>query len=211
MKFEFKDHHGFSAYALFASLKIHFTSASYDYFKYHGKTNISESTFEKRKDKYSFYKLSRKYNLEQLKDYYVSNFLDGDVRWVGSISGPEGEEVYKKWQTRIQRLTYQFEQDIITLFDVTESPEEMLQVVDGQHPLLLTETMAGTVTIETLVILNDIMNFFPMWTKKIKDDIVWPNWKLKVEKYTPFLNYDIDKFRYILKEKLKEYYQFKFV
>jgi hypothetical protein len=151
----------------------------------------------KRNDKYSFYKLSRKYNLEELKNYYVSNFLEGDIRWIGAISGADGEESYKKWQTRMQRLTYQFEQDIIFLFDSSGS---FLHVDNGNHPYLLTMMMQGEVMIETVAILNDIMGFFPMWEKKIQDDIIWPNWKLKIVKYTPFIQYDKAKFKAIVKE-----------
>jgi hypothetical protein len=43
-----------------------------------------------------------------------------------------------------------------------------------------------------------------MWDKKIDDDIIWPDFKLKCEKYTPFLHYDKNKFKEILKEKIKE-------
>lgn len=197
MSFQYQEHHGYSAYVLYMALKLHFTSPSYDYFKYHGKTNVSESTFLKRRDKYSFYKLSRKYNLEDLKNYYVANFLDGDIRWVGAISGEDGEETYKKQQGRIQRLTYQFEQDIIFLF---ESSDNFLHVDNGDYPYLLKMLMQGEVTIETVAILNDIMGFFPMWSKKITDDIVWPNWKLRIEKYTPFIQYDKAKFKAIVKE-----------
>jgi hypothetical protein len=44
-----------------------------------------------------------------------------------------------------------------------------------------------------------------MWSKKIEDDIIWPNWEMKILKYKPFLNYDKVKFKAILKEKIKEY------
>mgnify|MGYP003351275880 CR=1 FL=1 len=197
MNFEFKDHHGYSAFALYNSLKLHFTSPSYDYFKYHGKTNVCESSFLNRKDKYSFYKLSRKYNLEELKNYYVANFLEVDIRWVGSIAGEDGAETYKKWQTRVQSLTYRFEQDIIFLF---ESSGNFLHVDNADYPYLLTMMMQGEVMVETVAILNDIMGFFPMWEKKIIDDIIWPNWKLRLEKYTPFIQYDKAKFKAIVKE-----------
>ena len=204
MSFEFEEGSGFSAFALYNALKLHFTSNSYNYFKYNGKTNVSKDKFSIRKDKYTFYKLSRKYNLEELKNFYVANFLETDVKWVGDIAGLEGEETYKKWQTRNQRLTYQFEQDIIYLFNKYEL-KDVLSVVDDWYPNLLQEMMQKNIMIETVVILNDMMNFFPMWQKKIRDDIIWPNWKLKLEKYTPFLQYDKDKFKSIVKESLKEH------
>jgi hypothetical protein len=203
MIFNFEEGSGFSAFAMFNAIKLHFTTDSYDYFRYHGKSNVTADNFTNRKDKYSFYKLSRKYRLEDLKNFYVANLLEKDVNWIGDINNLEGEETYKKWQKRTQSLTYRFEQDIIGLLNDTQSPNEMLVVDDGQYPLLLKNVMYNTIAIETLVILNDIMNFFPMWDKKISDTIVWPSMRKKFLKYTPFIDYDKNKFKSILKEILK--------
>ena len=194
---------GFAAFCMYHALKLHFTS-TYDYLKYNGKTNVSQTTFMARKDKFFFYKLSRKYSLQELRDFYVANFIVDNNSWSGNLVGPEAEDNYKKWQKRIQSLTYRFEQDIIGLLTTCDKPEDMLRVPDNQLPLLLSEVMRGTIALETLVILNDIMNFFPMWAKKIDDDIVWPNWQKKVEKYTPFVSYDKQKFKTILKESIHE-------
>lgn len=195
---------GFEAYRLFHGLKLHFSS-DFDFFRYNGKVNLTKNNFESNKAKYQFYKLSRKYRLEDLKNFYVANLLEKDVNWIGDINNLEGEETYKKWQKRTQSLTYRFEQDIIGLLNDTQSPNEMLMVEDGQYPLLLKEVMHSTIAVETLVILNDIMNFFPMWDKKIADTIVWPSMRKKFVKYTPFIDYDKPKFTVILKECLKEY------
>lgn len=198
------DNTGFAAYHLYQAIKLHFTS-DYDYFKYNGKTNVSQDSFMKNKSKYSFYKLSRRYSYDDLRDYYLANFVERDVNWVGEIAGPEGEETYKKWQKRIQRLTYQFEQDIMSLMDSVENPNELLAVKDGQHPKLLVSSQQGDIMIETLVILNDIMNFFPMWEKKIDDNIIWPTYKKRCEKYSPFLKYDKPKLKNILLESIREH------
>jgi hypothetical protein len=195
---------GYAAFAMYNSLKLHFTSKSYDYFKYHGKTNVSSVTFLKNKSKYQFYKLARKYNLDELRDFYIANFLEGD-KWVGEIANADGEEVYKKWQKTQQSLTYTFENDIMYLLSNGGSPDEMLEVKPNSYPVLMKFVQLKQVSLETLCILNDILKFFPMWDKKIDDDIVWPDFKMKCEKYTPFLNYDKVKYKAILKEKIKEY------
>ena len=195
---------GYAAFAMYNSLKLHFTSDSYDYFKYHGKTNVSSATFLKRKDKYTFYKLSRKYSLEELRNFYVANFLEGD-KWVGEMNNADGEEVYRKWQKTQQSLTYTFENDTMFLLADGNSPDTMLEVKPNSFPLLMGMVQMKQVALETLVILNDILKFFPMWDKKIDDDIIWPDFKLKCEKYTPFLHYDKVKFKEILKEEIKEY------
>jgi hypothetical protein len=204
MSFTFEEGSGFSAFALFNAIKLHFTSDSYDYFKYGGKTSVSKDTFANRKDKYTFYRLSRKYKLEELKYFYVSNFLSNNVNWVGDISNAEGEETYKEWQKRNQRLTYQFEQDIISILEQANNPDELIEVPSAGYPALLLGANQHKICIETLVILDDIMNFFPMWNKKISDDIIWPAYQRKCLRYKPFIQYDKEKFKNILKESMKE-------
>ena len=196
---------GFAAFAMFHALKLHFTSDSYDYFKYNGKTNVTKTTFSTRKDKYTFYKLSRKLGLTELRDYYIANFLVSDVQWVGDVVGPDSDEIYKKWLKTTQSLTYTFESDIIKLLDMVDNPNDLLVVQKNEFPKLMQYARQGDITLETMIILNDLMNFFPMWEKAIYDDIVWPNFKMKCEKYKPFLSYDKEKFKLILKEKIKEY------
>ncbi len=77
---------GYEAFTLYHVLKLHFTSG-YDFFKYNGKTNITIETFEKRKDKYHFYKLSRKFNNRKndYVDFVISNFLHNDNCWAGTL------------------------------------------------------------------------------------------------------------------------------
>jgi hypothetical protein len=204
MSFTFEEGSGFSAFALWNAIKLHFTS-DYDFFKYSGKTNISKDTFMQNKSKYTFYKLSRKYRLDDLRNYYVSNFIEADINWVGEITNAEGEERYKKWQKRNQSLTYQFEQDIIHLLNQVNSPDELIKVSSGTHPKLLYESMGGSISIESLVIMNDIMNFFPMWSNKITDTVIWPIYKRKCEKYLPFIQYDNEKFKNILRGTIREH------
>lgn len=196
---------GFSAFAIFNGIKLHFTSDSYDFFRYNGKSNVTKQNFANRKDKYSFYKLSRKYRNEELVNFYVANFLVKDISWIGDITGVEGEENYKQWQKRNQSLNYRFKEDIMYLVDKVSTSSDMIKVKDGQYPLLLNETMRGVVAIETLSILNHMMGFFEMWNKKISDTIIWPSWKRKCEKYAPFIRYDETKYKETFKEAIKQY------
>lgn len=192
---------GFEAFTIYHGLKLHF-SGKYDFIKYNGKTNVNKDQFMLRKDKYSFYKLSRKYKREELFGFYISNFLINTNIWIGDLMQDDADQEYKRWLKTQQSLSYIFEQNLNHLFDLVEKPEDMLKVIDGQYPLLYNEYLQGKVNLETIIILNDIMNFFPMWKKKVTDDIVFPDFITKCEKYKPFLNYDKAKFRNKIKEKI---------
>lgn len=192
---------GYETFEIYQALKLHFTSDSYDFFKYNGKTNVSVTAFENRKDKYHFYKLSRKCtNKDDLINFVVANFVEDEKSWVGNLLMEEADINYRKRQKVIQSLSYTFENDCKLIFeDCKLNPNEVL-MTDGDYPVLLTKTLRKETQIETLCILNEILGFFPMWSKKITDTIRWPEYRKKCLKYTAFLPKDVVKYKLILKK-----------
>ena len=191
---------GFEAFSLYESLKLHFSRDSYDYFRYNGKTNHSIQTFENRKDKYYFYKLSRKYkDKEELSEFLISNFLNSDKTWAGTLLTEEAEIAHRNRQKVLQSLSYNFENDCRKLFDEVKNPNDVLKT-SGDYPILLTKTLRGEVSIETLCLLNSILNFLPMWDKNIAENIRWPEFRRKMVKYAAFLPKDVVKYKLILKK-----------
>lgn len=192
---------GYETFEIYQALKLHFTSDSYDFFKYNGKTNVSVTAFENRKDKYHFYKLSRKCtNKDDLINFVVANFVEDEKSWVGNLLMEEADINYRKRQKVIQSLSYTFENDCKLIFeDCKLNPNEVL-MTDGDYPVLLTKTLQKVTQIETLCILNEILGFFPMWSKKITDTIRWPEYRKKCLKYTAFLPKDVVKYKLILKK-----------
>lgn len=194
---------GYEAFGLYESLKLHFTKDTYDFFKYNGKTNISVTSFENRKDKYHFYKLSRKYTDKQdLIDFIVANLMVSERLWVGDLLCEDAEVRYRGRKKTLQSLSYVFENDCRTVFEGVSDPNEVIKT-DGDYPVLLTKALRKEITMETLVILNKILNFFPMWDKKLTDSIPWPDYRRKCEKYAAFLPQDVVKFKLILKKVLQ--------
>ena len=103
---------GYEAFSLYESLKLHFTKESYDFFKYNGKTKVSVQSFENRKDKYHFYKLSRKYpNKDTMIDFLVANFVENENIWIGQLLEEEAHLRYLSRQKVVQSLSYTFEND----------------------------------------------------------------------------------------------------
>lgn len=183
----------FEAYKKFLALKYHF-DGGYDYFKYQGKVKATSDSFERRKDKYQFYRLSKHKDAEK---FLVSNFVERDLKWVGDLFSDDAEEIYNNWLKKQESLTYIFSNEtkkLLTKFD------ENIIIKDGQHPHLLRMFLRKEISIETMIILNDIFNFFPYWNKKIEDTIIWPGIYNKCLKYKPFVQYNVFKCKKALKE-----------
>lgn len=195
---------GYETFGLYQALKLHFTTDSYDFHKYGGKSKISVEAFENRKDKYQFYKLSRRLkNKDDLIDFIVANMVSEDTSWVGDLLEENSEINYRQRQRVLQSLSYTFENDCDRIFAGHENPNMVLQSEDGDYPQLLTMALQKKIEFETLCILNDILKFLPMWSRKINDTVRWPTYKRKIEKYTPFIQYDKDKMKNILKKVLQ--------
>ena len=193
---------GYEAFSLYTSLKLHFNSDSYDYFRYNGKVNTSVDAFENRKDKWHFYKLSRRFTSEeQGRDFIVANLVHDSNVWVGNLLVEESNIQYRKRQKVIQSLTYTFTNEIESLVS-HNNPNDLFMIHDGEYPELLQKLLHDEISIETVCILNKILNFLPAWDKKINDTIHFPNISRKVKKYTPFIQFEPTKYKIILK---KEY------
>lgn len=192
---------GYETFEIFQSLKLHFTTDKYDFFKYGGKTNVSISNFENRKDKYHYYKLSRKFGeKDDLINFIVANYVEDGVKWVGDLLLEEAQSNYLKRQKVIQSMSYRFENDCRELFSSTKNPNDVLKVNNGDYPILLTVALRKEIEIETVIILNKILQFIPIWAKQIGDTIRWPDYRRKVEKYAAFLPQDVVRYKMILKK-----------
>jgi len=191
---------GYEAFSIYNGLKLHFTQKSYDYLKYNGKSNVSVITFENRKDKFHFYKLSRKHPIkDDYINFLVANLLEDSKVWVGTLLGEECEIIYRQRQKVIQSMSYTFENECRNLFSVCKNPNDVL-VTNGDYPVLLTKALRKEISPETLIILNRILNFLPMWNKRITDTIRWPEYEMKLTKYAAFLMLDDVKYKLILKK-----------
>lgn len=189
----------FDVFKDYVALKQHFTSKSYDYFKYNGKLrSCTPQTYNQRKDKIFFMKLAKH---QDPKHFLVANFVESDNAWIGDLAYNElAQENYIRWTKRIQSLTYFFKEDVEHL---KEDFNSNFTVSDGQHPYALRLYLRKDITIETLIILIDIVRCFSHWQKNMQDDIVWKDLCHKLVKYKPFLQYDRDKMKNILLARFK--------
>jgi hypothetical protein len=185
----------FEAYMKYLAMKQHFTQKGYDYFKYNGKTNASVSTFDTRKDKYYFYKLSKK---DDVENFLMVNLIDNPQIWIGELFNEEAEAKYLDWKKRQESLSYIFKTDLNALH---EDLNKNFAVEDGQHPYILKQYLRKNISLDTFVIIDDILKFAKYLNKNISDTIIWPSVDMKMNKYRAFLKYDKFKMRKILKEK----------
>ena len=192
---------GYDLYGLYQAIKLHFSSEQYNFFQYDGKTRISVDAFQKRRDKFLFHRLARKYRDEEMVPFLVANFVDRDDNWTKSLLEEEAEQAYRDWKRRTDSMTKIYTEDLQKIAN-KDNFNELFKVKEGQFPKLLSAFMQNDITIETMVILNNLFDFIRIWDKKIEDDIIYPKMSRKVRKYGAFLNVNVDKYKSLTKKTL---------
>jgi len=190
----------FEVYKTYLAFKNHFTKKTYDYHKYCGRSRASKDSFYKRTDRYFFERLSRQKNDEEIKAYFVANFVecsDPERLWIGDIIR-EGEDVYKEWLKKSQSLSYLFKTEA-EVFIHKKNFEELFDCKTGNHPEILKKYLQKGITLETITILDMILGYVKNFDKKLTDPI-WNFVSLRIRKYRPFLNIDVEKYKNVLKE-----------
>jgi hypothetical protein len=192
---------GYDLYCTYQAIKLHFTSESYNFFHYDGKTRVSIDAFQKRRDKFLFHRLARKYRDDEMVPFLVANFVHSDDNWTKSLLEDEAEETYRDWKRTTDSMSKIYQEDLQKIA-TKETFNDLFKVEDGQFPKLLVAFLQKDVTIETMVILNNIFDFIRIWDKKISDDFIYPKVSRKIRKYGAFLNVNVDKYKTLTKETL---------
>ena len=187
---------GYDAYCLYLAINNHFHSDSYDYFRYNGKVSAKLESFMKRKDKYHFAKLARKYN-DELKDFLVANFSKKKY-YVRELLEMECEKNYIEFKKRKQKLTYLITEEMRYLFDKYKHIDFCIGIKDGQHSNILREYLGGRIAAETLVAADKIFGIFTDYDSMVSENFIWPKTRRRLDSLAPFLELENKKLQTVL-------------
>jgi len=192
---------GYGAYVVFVTVRTHFRSPTFDMFKYH-KVNAFKRTYEKRSDRWFFEKVAKDYNERDLADFFIANRLE-DRNYITELLEDDAIDNFTKYKARRQSLSYIYTQNLDKAF--SHGLNKPFEIVEGEYPYIAGLYLRKSISPETMVILNDYIPFFDKFDKYLgTNDVIWSKIALKLRRYKPFLKYDREKFKAILKEKIDE-------
>lgn len=203
---------GFEAFRTLTALKLHFKKGGkYDYFQNSGKVSSKLETFQKKNDKYFYVKLAKNYpDPDDLGWYCLANVLDNQNIWIGDLLKEEAKQKYLKRIGIIDKLPYVFEEDCEVIMDAANKRklkfDQIFNIVnDEQYPLIVSLVLSDKITIESYIVLNEILKFQDNIDNILDDPYIYDSLKWKCEKYKPFImDINMDVYKDIL-ERISEY------
>ena len=185
-------------YLMYCAMKAHFGKTDYNFIKYGGKSRVSRNSFFKRKDRYFFVKLSKKYKTEnEIRNYFVANFMMEQRGYVANFN----DENYEKWQNRQNNFHDIFVNEIQPMIQDFNS---LFEIKKSEHPKLMKEYLGKRISLETLIILDELVEYNEKWNEHLKDDLLWPDLKKLMNNYKWFLTFDKKQYRINLLTMIKE-------
>ena len=188
----------YEAYQNYLAMKLHF-GGEYDFHKYNGKVSATLESFEKRKDKFKFVRLSKKLSDPEILDYFLANFIRGK-EWIGDFD-QKNLIAHKKI---VQSLQYFYENDLEKLLTSWHNFDILFKCDNGNHPKLIKAYLGKKITLETLVILEKVLQYREVFDKDITEKFIWPKVSKLIKDYEPFMKVSTRKYRMITLNKVQE-------
>jgi hypothetical protein len=118
----------------------------------------------------------------------------------------EARDHYLEYRKIHESLSYQVEQDYRVLFDENPDLNFWLRSHNEWHeyPPLMRAVWAKKIKLETLLVMNRVLDFLPTWERKIQDTIRVPEFLLLCRKYDPFIMIDTVKYKHQLRKNLTQ-------
>lgn len=176
----------FTVYADYVAVKAHFTSKTYNYIQYNGKSTVTKKSFDQRKDKPFFYFLATKLNRSENLPFFVSQFIDSNY-WIGDLIFDKKESMkrYTAWANRFESILENYRIDLINMAQ-NYTWKQLLTYKKGDHPELFKLVRRNAITPESYVLIDRITNFIRTTIDKLKDPI-YSDLNLKYIKYGAFI------------------------
>lgn len=187
---------GLQAYKYYMALKLHFTSEKFNVFENRGKINCSNETFNVRKDKLLFEKLSRKYPIDkEYIQYIASNFMYGNDSLVYCCE--EADEVFFEWKRRKESITKVFSDDCYTILQDAESKglteADIFNFTLNTYPSIIRLYLGDKITIESLRIIDDLNPFLGGDSINRPAMVLIEKEMLRIKKSSGFIKYNKDR------------------
>jgi hypothetical protein len=174
----------FDVYKTYLAVSSHFKNKTYDFFKYNGAVRAKESTFLARRDKYFFEKAAKKFKREDLVEFLVACHVNSDTEWIGDMFNVANTVRHQKWRKRLESLSYTFEQEVGVLNEAEDDFNSLFAAEDNKHPLLFRMYLRNKASMETMVILEHLLQYSKKW--RGIDDVMIQEFLFKMNKYKPF-------------------------
>ncbi len=97
-------------------------------------------------------------------------------------------------ETADKRVNF-YNQFTLEIKPLVKNFNPLFNIESDEHPILLKEYLGKRVSLETLIVLDELVEFSKTWNKKLSEDYIWQDIKKLMNNYKRFLTLDKERYR----------------
>lgn len=197
---------GKSVFNLYLQLKNHFNGRG-DVIKKNWNMKVSDSSYNNRKDKMFFERLSKKYKLKELCLIFIGNLVANQNSWIGDISDADPLEFYNLYLAKLKALKSRYVDDVKNIYYFSKKMDlDKLSNVFEYNERMQTSYIfkllqSNIITFETFIMLDSFLNIINEHDKH--DNIVWSSYSVRLKAYKKLFIFDADECKQIFIDSIK--------
>lgn len=200
---------GYEVWQNYISVKTHFTNETYDATKYR-KPSGKVSTYNKRNDKSFFEYISKRFQDNEIKPFFISQFVETDTYIIDLVDDLDDcVKTFHSWKKRMSQLFYVVEKDCRNVKNFMDEKEiqfnDMFKANENKYPIIMRLMMEKFISLETYIILEKVFTLSKEYDKVYgSNDYIYDDYSLKIRKYSYyFRTVDTSKYKSLLREIFK--------
>jgi len=183
---------GYDAYVTYLAFKLHFSSATYNFFTYNGKTKSNQKSYENRKDRYHFEKIAARISRESFIERMLVEYLENHNFWIKDILTADNKSRHLAWRGYIEGFAYSFKSELgkIKEYCLLNDIEykDLFKTKDVTHPLVFKMYLRKDIRIETFICIDSLINISKNMNLQDRPrDPIWSDSYTVMKYYIPFI------------------------
>jgi hypothetical protein len=183
---------GYDAYITYLAFKLHFSSTTYNFFTYNGKTKSNPKSYENRKDRYHFEKIAARISKESYIERMLVEYLENQNFWIKDILTADNKARHLAWRGYVEAFPYAFKSDLGKIKEYCLLNEieynELFKTKGVTHPLIFKMYLRKDIRLETFICVDNLIKISDkMNSPERPRDPIWSDSFLLMKCYAPFI------------------------
>jgi hypothetical protein len=170
-------------YNIFQAFKLHFTTKSYDFFKYNGKTNNKGKHVDNDKSCFQYKKYAEKLdNRHDAISFCYSTMVDQKYIYIKNMETPKYKEFIKRGKSCVSWFKNEIEQ---------LTPSFLKNTNEDNYPQIIKLYYSEKISLETFILINWVFNdkILQNYDITFEKDVLWNDIRNKILKRQKFILY----------------------
>lgn len=181
----------FESYCTYLAFKAHFNQKSYDFFKYNKKVNATRTSFDLRRDKYFFEKISATMNEEKFVQKMLAQVEINSNFWIKDILTEDNEVARKQIVKRLESFSYCFSEEMKNIEKQGLDLNDLIKIGNEHYPKFFDMKIRKELSVTSIIALDLLFNFIDKYNVVYESDVLWDG--QKINDFKPFMIKYIDK------------------